>query len=82
VRIVPDEGAKAREMVIGFALDGPVVTFVAALAELVPTAHIGCWLETSNSAFEGSTPVQVIEHGESDRICRLIWELRDGNSGD
>jgi hypothetical protein len=42
----------------------------------------GFWLETSNSAFEGSTPVQVIERGESDRIWRMIWELRGGNSGD
>ena len=54
----------------------------AALVELVPAAQIGSWLETSNSAFEGSTPVQVIERGESDRIWRMIWELRDGNSGD
>jgi DNA-binding transcriptional regulator YiaG len=54
----------------------------AALAELVPTDQIGSWLETSNSAFEGSTPVQVIERGESDRIWRMIWELRGGNSGD
>jgi DNA-binding transcriptional regulator YiaG len=54
----------------------------AALAEVVPTAQIGSWLETSNSAFEGSTPVQVIERGESDRIWRMIWELRGGNSGD
>ena len=54
----------------------------AALVELVPTSQIGSWLETSNSAFEGSTPVQVIERGESDRIWRMIWELRGGNSGD
>jgi DNA-binding transcriptional regulator YiaG len=54
----------------------------AALVELVPTAQIGSWLETCNSAFEGSTPVQVIERGESDRIWRMIWELRAGNSGD
>ena len=54
----------------------------AALAELAPTDQIGSWLETSNSAFEGSTPVQVIERGESDRIWRMIWELRGGNSGD
>jgi len=54
----------------------------AALAELVPTAQIGSWLENSNSAFEGFTPVQVIERGESDRIWRMIWELRGGNSGD
>jgi len=34
-------------------------------------AQIGSWLETSNSAFEASTPVQVIERGESDRIWRI-----------
>jgi hypothetical protein len=28
----------------------------AALAELVPTAQIGSWLETSNAAFEGVDP--------------------------
>jgi len=27
-------------------------------------------------------PVQVIDRAESDRIWRMIWELRDGNSGD
>jgi hypothetical protein len=43
----------------------------AALEELVPTSQIGSWLETSDPAFEGSTPVQVIERGESDRIWRI-----------
>src|ERR1700736_3725780 len=51
----------------------------AALVELVPTSQIGSWLETSNPAFEGSTPVQVIERGESDRIWRM--ELRGGKFG-
>ena len=54
----------------------------AALEELVPTSQIGSWLETSDPAFEGSTPVQVIERDESDRIWRMIWELRGGNSAD
>jgi len=54
----------------------------AALVELVPTSQIGSWLETSNPVLEGSTPVQVIERGGSDRIWRMIWELRGGNSGD
>jgi hypothetical protein len=31
---------------------------------------------------KGSTPLQVIERGESDRLWRMIWALRIGNSGD
>jgi DNA-binding transcriptional regulator YiaG len=53
-----------------------------ALAEVVPVSQIGPWLDTPNPAFEGSTPLQVIERGESDRLWRMIWELRIGNSGD
>src|ERR1700730_6991888 len=53
-----------------------------ALAEVVPASQIGPWLDIPNSAFEGSTPIQVIERGEFDRLCRMIWELRFGNSGD
>jgi hypothetical protein len=53
-----------------------------ALAEVVPASQIGPWLDTPNPAFEGSTPLQVIERGESDRLWRMIWELRMGNSGD
>jgi len=53
-----------------------------ALAEVVPASQIGPWLDTPNPAFEGSTPLQVIERGESDRLWRMIWELRIGASGD
>jgi DNA-binding transcriptional regulator YiaG len=52
------------------------------LSEVVPASQIGPWLDTPNPAFEGSTPLQVIERGESDRLWRMIWELRMGNSGD
>jgi hypothetical protein len=53
-----------------------------ALAEVVPASQIGPWLDTPNPAFDGSTPLQVIERGESDRLWRMIWELRIGDSGD
>ena len=53
-----------------------------ALSELVQPTAIGPWLEKSNSALEGSTPLQVIERGESDRIWRMVWQLREGNVGD
>lgn len=36
----------------------------AALAELVGTGKVGPWLDKPNPAFEGSTPLQVIERGK------------------
>jgi hypothetical protein len=52
-----------------------------ALAEVVPVPQIGPWLDIPNPAFEGSTPIQVIERGDSDRLWRMIWELRMGEFG-
>ncbi len=31
-----------------------------------------------NPAFDGSTPPQVIERGETDRIWRRVYELESG----
>jgi hypothetical protein len=31
-----------------------------------------------NPAFDGSTPLQVIERGETDRIWRMVYELESG----
>jgi hypothetical protein len=39
---------------------------------------VGEWLKTPNEAFDGSTPLQVIERGESDRIWRMIYQLQTG----
>jgi len=52
-----------------------------ALSELVDRKAIASWLKTSNPGFEGSTPLQVIERGEIDRLWRMIWQLESGNSG-
>ena len=51
------------------------------LRRLVDARQVGPWLRTSNSAFEGSTPLQVIERGETDRIWRMIYELKSGQPG-
>jgi hypothetical protein len=51
------------------------------LRRLVDARQIGPWLRTSNPAFEGSTPLQVIERGETDRIWRMIYELKSGQPG-
>jgi hypothetical protein len=53
----------------------------AALARLVQPAAIGAWLEAPNPAFAGSTPAQVIERGETDRLWRMIYELESGQPG-
>jgi len=52
-----------------------------ALAKLVKPEAIGAWLETPNPAFAGSTPAQVIERGETDRLWRMIYELESGQPG-
>lgn len=52
-----------------------------ALAEMVKAEGIGPWLKEPNPAFDGSTPVQVIERGETDRIWRMIHELQSGEPG-
>lgn len=46
-----------------------------ALAEIVPPDKLGVWMRTPNPAFEGQTPIQVIEHGESDRLWRMILQI-------
>jgi Protein of unknown function (DUF2384) len=35
-------------------------------------------MRTSNPAFEGQTPIQVIERGEADRIWRMIFQIDAG----
>ncbi len=52
-----------------------------ALEKLVAKESIGPWLKEPNPAFDGSTPLQVIERGETDRIWRMIYELESGEPG-
>jgi hypothetical protein len=50
----------------------------AALEKLLSPEAIGPWLKDPNSAFDGSTPLQVIERGETDRVWRMVYELESG----
>jgi uncharacterized protein (DUF2384 family) len=52
-----------------------------ALADIIDKKVIGQWLHRPNQQFEGSTPLQVMERGETDRLWRMIWQLREGHSG-
>ena len=50
----------------------------AALAEIMPANTLGDWLRSPNDAFEGQTPLQVIERGEADRLWRMIFQIDAG----
>jgi hypothetical protein len=52
-----------------------------ALSDIIKANAIGAWLQRPNKQFDGSTPLQVMERGENDRLWRMIWLLREGNSG-
>ena len=52
-----------------------------ALERLVAKEAIGPWIKEPNPAFDGSTPLQVIERGEIDRLWRMIHELESGEPG-
>jgi hypothetical protein len=51
------------------------------LARVIPPAQVGRWLAQPNPAFDGSTPLQVVERGESDRIWRMLYDLESGQPG-
>jgi len=52
-----------------------------AVSEVIQAERVGAWLKAPNKAFEGSTPLQVIERGESGRIWLMIHELASGQPG-
>jgi hypothetical protein len=52
-----------------------------ALSDIIDKKVIGQWLQRPNQQFDGSTPLQVMERGETDRLWRMIWQLREGHSG-
>ena len=51
------------------------------LARVMQPAQIGQWLKSPNSAFDGSTPLQIVERGELDRIWRMLFDLESGQPG-
>lgn len=51
------------------------------LARLMQPKDVGRWLKEPNPAFDGSTPVQVIERGQTDRIWRMLYYTESGEPG-
>ena len=64
---LPSQPAKRRLQEVRRLLD--------ALSGLVKPEVIPKWLHNPNNAFEGMTPLQVIELGEIDRLWAMIHEL-------
>jgi hypothetical protein len=59
-----------------------LVRLFDALADLMENPkEVAEWLQEPNSAFDGSTPLQVIERGEIDRLWRMIHTLESGDPG-
>ena len=52
-----------------------------SLSRLMQPKDVGRWLKEPNPALDGSTPVQVIERGQTDRIWRLLYFLESGEPG-
>lgn len=48
------------------------------LSGIMAPEYVGAWLKTPNPAFDQSTPLQVIERGETDRILRMIFIVETG----
>ena len=52
-----------------------------SLARVMEPTQVGRWLKAPNSAFDGSTPLQVVERGEIDRIWHMLFDLESGQPG-
>ena len=52
-----------------------------ALSKLMKPKDVGRWLKAPNPAFDGSSPAQLIERGETDRIWRMLYFVESGEPG-
>jgi len=52
-----------------------------SLSRLMKPKEVGRWLKEPNPALDGSTPVQVIERGQIDRIWRMLYFVESGEPG-
>jgi len=57
-----------------------LVQFQKRLAKVVKASAIPAWLETPNRAFDGLTPIEVVERGQIDRLWEMIYFLESGTA--
>jgi hypothetical protein len=50
---------------------------VAELRSVIKPEKLRTWWNQPVENFGGSTPLQVLERGETDRVWRMIWEIRE-----
>jgi transcriptional regulator with XRE-family HTH domain len=55
--------------------------FEAIAALTKDRREVADWMQQPNPAFDGSSPLQVIERGETDRLWRMIYYLESGEPG-
>jgi len=58
--------------------DADLGDMMIALAEIMDADDIAGWMEEPTEAFRGSTPLQVVERGEIDRLWQMIYAVRSG----
>jgi len=51
---------------------------VEAIGDVMDKATFRNWLREPNDAFDGLTPIEVIERGGIDRLWNMVFELRNG----
>jgi len=52
-----------------------VTRLLTALSELMPAAHVGEWMRRPNDAFQGQSPLHIMERGEADQIWEMIHQI-------
>lgn len=63
----------------GSSRSGPCLSDLrVALAQIMDAGDIAGWMEEPNEAFGGSTPLQVVERGEIDRLWQMIYAVQSG----
>ncbi len=51
------------------------------LSRLMRPREVGRWLKEPNPAFDGASPAQLIERGQTDRLWRMLYHLESGEPG-
>ena len=63
-------GAKARK--------AEVIRLIKTLSSLMAPEELGLWIRKPNKGLKSLTPLEVIERGKTDRLWRMIYEVRSG----
>ena len=53
--------------------------YAAAARSTIAIREKHAWTEEPNDGFDGSTPLQVVERGEVDRVWQMIFAIRTGH---